>query len=485
MLLDESGTWWLPEASQDEVPGLLSMEGNDDPTLRLIGGFDRRVFHQREGGGLMSFGELRPMDCVHGESFGKPISLLGCSVTSMKSGLLGPPIEQVVRPSVAVVGVYVDSLKDEVIDAVEVCLENLTQWSGSSAFTGSIEFSPDEGPTGRQTIEVEPVEQVECSVGTVKFALKHRHTALRYDDERARRTARVKEYTVLRIEFGNPVDFRTCDRYIADIQDLLTLCVDSPCAILNETIFVRTSSGEEQGSSRGARRGDVFRRYVVTPNPDAESVESHEMLATLDAVSFTQLVPRWFELIERVRSSVRMVTGLSYIRGGYLETRLVTAVSAAEGLHRSLYAGEAMAEEDFQELRRVALDGLKPSQAQWLRDRLRNETALNDRLLDMARRAENLLGSPPLPDVAFWASEAKRARNALVHRDETGRPARQLRRMSLHKLDAIVEGTLLIVTLLLFVELRLPEDAFTALPGKNRRLTAARDLATKHLTETS
>lgn len=469
MLLNDAGTWWLPDAPQHPVPGILTMEGNDEPALRLIGGFDRRVFHRAENGGLMSFGEVRPIDCLHGQSLGRSISLLGCSIKSTKSGLLGPPLEQIILPAVVVVGATIDSAESKTIEAVEVCIENLTQWSGNSVFAGRIELSPEEGPTGRQTLEVEPVDKFECLVGSVRFGLKHRHSALRFTDEKARRTALVKEYAVLRIEFGAPVDLATCERYVADVQDLITLCVDSPCAILNEIVYVRTPSSDAEESPK-LRRGDVFRRYIVSPDPEANAVESHEMLANLDMLPFSDVIPRWFGLIEQVRSSVRMITGLSYIRSGYLETRLVTAVSAAEGLHRSLYAGEAMSSEDFDRLRRIALDGLDADQAQWVRERLRNEPTLNYRLLDMASRVEKVLGATALPDVPSWAANAKRARNALVHRDEAGRPARQLQRMGPHKLDAIVESTLLVVTLFLFVELELAEEAFRSLPGKNRRL---------------
>lgn len=481
--LDEPGVWWRTSDPDNRLPGILQMDGNVDPVLRLIGGFELRIMQLTPDGSLTSHGELRAPGTIHGEASGKSITLFGSSTAGQKGGLLGRPHEHTLAAAVTLVGQHVVDPFSEFVAGAEVHVENLTVWAGRTAIRAQMMMEDSGHWTGRSRIDVVATDDDEVVIPGARLYLKHVFNPLDFENSTAKRTVSIREYCYVKFEFDNPVSLETYDRYVSDLQDLITFCVDRPSAILREVISV---AGGRASGREGQSKARLYKRYVVAPEPEKDAVDTSEALALLgEDADFAGLVARWFSLIEKIRSSVRMVTGLSYVSDGYLEGRLVTAVSAAEGLHRSLYRSTAMTKERFDALRSTATDGLVEEDAKWLRERLHNEPTLNDRLLDMVSRIESYSGSELPINSGRWAAQAKRARNALVHRDEAGSLARQLRRMDLHQLDAIVETTLLVVTVLVFVELQLDGTVIRDLPQGNSRMRMALWLASKHLVDES
>jgi len=82
-----------------------------------------------------------------------------------------------------------------------------------------------------------------------------------------------------------------------------------------------------------------------------------------------------------------MILGLRYIDRSFVENRLITAVAAAEALHRRLlpentYVGDT----EFEQIRSAVLDAIPEAHRAWLRGRVRNEPSFKERLMQLVER---------------------------------------------------------------------------------------------------
>ena len=71
---------------------------------------------------------------------------------------------------------------------------------------------------------------------------------------------------------------------------------------------------------------------------------------TLGDVDFDVVVPAWLTLCENAPTACSVLFGLKYISQGYASTRLLSAASAAEALHRSLHDSPPYRDTDFNDL---------------------------------------------------------------------------------------------------------------------------------------
>ena len=159
---------------------------------------------------------------------------------------------------------------------------------------------------------------------------------------------------------------------------------------------------------------------------DAKSVAPHSMFFTCESIPFEQIVPRWVEAHERLQSATNMILGLRYAPARYVESNLLTAVGAAEVLHRGLGIDEVpFPTAEFEPMRKAMLEQLPEGHRDRFRQAIRNDPTLRDRLRALGTRPDPEAVSLLMPDVEHWAARTARARNDLAHEGKTpGTPSR-------------------------------------------------------------
>jgi hypothetical protein len=84
--LDESaewaGIWWLPDAPDEQIPGVLRYEPDGGLVLSLIGLFEERVLSNPSPGVELIHEGSRTWDVIHGAAERREITLLGCVPTN-------------------------------------------------------------------------------------------------------------------------------------------------------------------------------------------------------------------------------------------------------------------------------------------------------------------------------------------------------------------------------------------------------------------
>ncbi len=100
-------------------------------------------------------------------------------------------------------------------------------------------------------------------------------------------------------------------------------------------------------------------RQIHQPKPRGDESARVDYLFTLDDIAFSEVLPTWLALHEQAWLACSMLFGLDYIRDGYVSSRLLTAATAAESLHRALFPDAVrLAPETFLGLRKTVMKAL-------------------------------------------------------------------------------------------------------------------------------
>lgn len=101
----------------------------------------------------------------------------------------------------------------------------------------------------------------------------------------------------------------------------------------------------------------------------------------------------------------------------FIEGQLLTATGAAEVLHRALGQAEPpVPADEFSAMRAALLEHTPEEHRKWLREKLRNDVTLKERLRDLAALPDREAMQRLVPDVERWATVTTQARNDLRKR---------------------------------------------------------------------
>ncbi|MCI7306385.1 MAG: hypothetical protein MR522_09030 [Trueperella sp.] len=457
--LDEAvewaGLWWLPDDPDERIPGTLRYDGEGSLSLALIGAFEDRIMSNYAPGAIASHEGTRTWDVIHGVAEQHEITLLDCVPTSGKrvmSSRVKSPDTQTVMATIAIIGAHVSGEDDAAFAAAEVSVEDLGFWAASSAFMGS--FGASDGKIdGTGTISVKPVEAQTVTVDGTEYRLAHTHTLPSFDHCKGRTVGRMCDTASVRVCRAEPFTLSAALEATRLIQDLISLAIHRAAGVIwlrLEVAETKSVPPEEHPLSR--RRADVLYSPIGLGKHDAKVVEPRRVFFTCRELPFEKVVPRWCETHGRLRAATNMILGLRYAPAHFIENNLLTAVGAAEVLHRSLHIDEnPFPVEVFAKMREAMLGQVPEEYRDRFKAAIRNDPTLRDRLRALAVRPDTEAIAQLVPDIDHWAKRTTRARNDLAHGGKT--PAH-----SIDELIAIVESTTAVVILNILHELGLPAE---------------------------
>ena len=187
-------------------------------------------------------------------------------------------------------------------------------------------------------------------------------------------------------------------------------------------------------------------------------------------VDFDTLIPRWISVNNRFRTACDMVLGLRYVKGGYLQTQLITAVAAAEAMHAAMGFDPPMPNSEFKALKKSLLKVVADDRQQWLREKLgSNKHTLARQLTDLAAIPDQDVMSSLVPNVEAWAEATKNERNPVAHGGGISADVQLLR--------AITTVTTAVVLVNLLHQLGIPKERLVFSVVDNPTLSIATRLA--------
>ena len=261
--------------------------------------------------------------------------------------------------------------------------------------------------------------------------------------------------------------------FIAVVQDLISLAIDTPCGVVRQTLTPSPAAFEDVEQD-GRARIHLHTNELVVPEPTESGVDASDAIFTLKDIDFAHVLPAWFAVGKKFRATCNMVIGAMYLSDpGYLNSQVVTAVTAAEAMHRAFAPDPPIPKAEFKRLKKQLVDSLPEDRRQWLREKLaHNDHTLRQRLEDLASRPDADVMATLLRNSQAWAEDATKARNGLAHEGDS--------EADLLLMHAVVTVTQAVVKLNLLDQLGIPSDRLNYALTTNRSLRQAVRLSRRH-----
>lgn len=367
------------------------------------------------------------------------------------------------------VDLHLDAETDPAFISGWVTTENLNAWTRRTGLR-------DDRAAGLKAETLEPLEAV---AGDLMVRL---HTLSTYQSwSRKRDGYHIQHWEQAAMEFKSDTPRPMDDFFepMGSVSDLMTLSTLAPCADITVRLYTPPIPGrypEEHVLATAPHQVDVYQYRMRTPEPEAGAAVWIDFIMSREDKPFEDLIPRWFELRATFKAALDMVLGLMYLTDGYLQTRVVSAVSAAEAFHRALNMPPPLSDEEHSGLRNVLFAAVPGEYKQWLHDRTRyNQPALRERLVDLARRPGPFM-KDLVPDPDSWAKAAAHSRDGVAHFGTVGHSRYD-------ELHAIVRVTAAVVTMNVLGELGISQDRMLRALHENRDLRWTCELAREYFGE--
>jgi hypothetical protein len=435
-----SGIWWVPAQPGVKVAGTLSCEPGEWPRLSLIGGL------------VDSFSGPDRVDLVIGYAGTALITLLDCVQAKMTVSAPDITTQELVARTV-LRGVGFEAIEEVRFDRAVIEVTHLDDWANLNGFQETVE-ADGEGPTG-YTLTYRPPEELEAQIpgGRVSIGVNWTRRA------QAMRQREVEQRATLKVDLDEAVPLNTLvNRYVQPLRNLVTLAVGAPSTVTS----LRVSRKDLLGP--GDRRAEAEVEMPKVFPPPGGRTRAPAMLFTVQELDFAERVPGWLALVDRLDAPCNLLFGLQYAPPSYAEYRLLTAVAAAEALHRRLFPGKTRSPNaTFVAMTKAILSAVPQEQRKWLKDELRwaNQPKLRDRLMDLLELAGPAMAGVA-PDYRSWSQKVARVRNDLTHWDP-GQPIK----LNGAQLFWLANAVAAVVKVCLLRELGFGENDCAALLARN------------------
>jgi hypothetical protein len=379
------GRWWLPDKTDDVMPGtLIQREQDGEVLLKLIGGFSNVVLNpvSRSDSAISYEPEfVDEFPIILGESAGELFTLLRCIPLHSGRGL------QDIRVMRALRGIHLTEPDQEVFDSVEIQIEYLLGWTRTTTLKGAVELANGNW-AGKQSATTTPVDDLTVTHGGSDYRLSivFNQFQIKNRPRANERSLANLEWAELAVKAPQRTTFREFDGIAKTIMDLMTLVAHAPAGVIEETLWFTAPDTSATLENRTSQAVQVMGRQIHQPKPGPSETGDAEYLFTLDDIPFADVLPRWLDLQVRTWLGCSTLFGLRYIREGYITARLLTVATAAEAIHRGLFPNAT-------------------------------RMTFRERLLALAAIPDQEAIETLISDVPKWATYIKERRNGIAHGD--------------------------------------------------------------------
>jgi hypothetical protein len=338
------GYWWFPDNPDKKVTGILSINQREGIEVKTIGSLLPR--HALFGNQI----DLLSQEILLGQTVdGNSITLIGINCTNWNSNSDKFSFDlstSTHSASLAIVGKRHFLSKNEVIfSAAEVRFSLLDEWLCKSGFTFQDEHD-DRGYPTKFNLEYEYPEVLEFSIDSIGAKFKTNYV---FNRNKTNLQWQLGHKSFLRLTPIQPQTFDWYSKKFDSLRKFLIVMTGFPI-----------STGEIVGygdefyiySDSDITNKEQFQIYVRLSNSFLDTVNKHpgELLINLPLLE-TELgtvLNTWFQKSEILDPAVILYVATLSIDLGYSEFRLLNYAQGLEALHRRVFGGKYIANDEYE-----------------------------------------------------------------------------------------------------------------------------------------
>jgi hypothetical protein len=402
---ESSGIWWLPEAPETRIVGMLSYLDEDGFRLKIpfgnLGGPEQFVSH---------INQQPSTTIIHGTlQNGKTATLIDCVLTNFSMKTPGMASEEY-RALKGYLG-DVQSNANPLIDCVNVSYDHLRDWimshpskltlpSADKAFGLSADFHYET-----------PEDSLLVEIKGCRILLGHT-ASLTFPSVKG---FRVEHDCKLTLEFKEPLALDEVEtKYLSPIWSFLSFCLDRN--IHTTHLKVRLAGNEEQWLMIG-------RAQSVTPSSE-ELIMEPFMLLPMPRIAerINDILTRWLSIKGDEYRAVSLMVGLLSERNVPSDLRFLASAQALEALSRVDANEYELDSKDFD--RRIAIISTSVNEKrvrEWALRKLKysNQRSFPELLAELVEDVGEYMDSLA-PDRQRFLHDIRDNRNFYTHRDDRG-----------------------------------------------------------------
>jgi hypothetical protein len=305
------GNFWLPDTPDNTQPGFLTYNPADGVTLSLVGGFDVRKRTRTSPTGFTIEQGSGRFAVIHGAvASGVPVTLVDCRSTHCQlSHVMDEVRDQDITAPWLLKGVLLKDPDAALFSELAIELENLTEWDHHDEVTIHGSGSHSSPQTTNWKVEIDHPKQLIVTVGELTVELVRRCREPNFHTRRERLDATATMFSYFNVRSATPQTMTEWFEVTKSLQDLLTLAMDAPCALLSESL---TPSEEllEDETAHARCTIDLFAEHILTGERDAEGISKMEALFSMgtDGVEFSRVITEWLRIHADFRATCDMTS---------------------------------------------------------------------------------------------------------------------------------------------------------------------------------
>lgn len=405
--LEIKGYWWLPDQSDNQLPGTLTYSQGEGAILEIFGVFENPP----------SIRQVESLPIILGESYdGKPITLYKCILKNYSFPFSGYGNCKYMAHFIFT-NVHFENEEQMVFHELRGNFSDLEAWVGINGFqtdfkteNSQYDFSIEYKSPADQLIEVNEKYKVGISFSSLYNFPK---VDIRQTEAKISQSANF----LIKSKKGE-VPFDDIFKQIIILANLLLIAtqrIPCPLKIIGYSDVNKLKVNDEKV---------IFPEIDIYYQPieaflNQEPKLPHEMLFTYEDLTESQ-IKTWFDIYDNYQVIIGLYRTLFYSDRLFIETKFLNIAQALEALHNILPLGNNyLPPEQFEERKKKLLINIPEDLGGWVKEILNNANGKSYKLKmrELFVNKEYLF-SQCINDIEDFSTRVRDTRNEFVHMEE-------------------------------------------------------------------
>lgn len=399
-----SGYWWLPEKESEETAGTLTIGETGSITLELFGSMEPDIVSRFEEG-------IREYETILGiTENGKQITLSKCYRKTISEHFPGFPRE-IIKSKLALIGHHIPTRADLEFNRIIFSNPDLTEWIKTPATTVRVDLH-------NKTVDIafRPVDEESFRIDDNTTLKTEHHYNIPTGANRHIET-KITEKVFFSISTNQKKDIFELFNIAHKINNFVSFAT---CASLPISALALSSNEITVDEDKNKPKRLEFYIESLPNKLTRKKYDEDGVLFNFPSIrgKFEKIIKHWLMRYEEISPCFHLF--FSTIHNSlYLDQKFLHLIQGLETLHRRIYGGEQVPEDEYKKKIDAILKLVPEEHLEWLSGKLKygNEPNLRYRLSDLTKTNYGLIGNSR--KIKSFINLTCNTRNYMTHYDKS------------------------------------------------------------------